>query len=101
MQRKFDCCKDENYGFEADVNLEPKERTGPKVVNGYQWGTSLGKGTPPHQAVLVFILNVGAWGKVKRVTHLETQRECAVKVFYCALLQRKLKNGIQLLRQYS
>ena len=56
-----------------------------KIINGYEWKEEIGK---------------GAWGKVRRVVHLESGEDCAVKILYKCTLSRKIKDGIKLFQQY-
>lgn len=52
-----------------------------KIINGYQWAEVVGKGT---------------WGKVRRVIHLASGTEAAVKIVYRARISRKIRNGLEL-----
>jgi len=57
-----------------------------KIISGYEWREEIGR---------------GAWGKVRRVVHLGSGEECAVKILYRYTLGRKIKDGIRLFEQYS
>lgn len=98
--------EEEEEEEEQILEFEGNARVGPKVINGYEWGETLGRGIGWAPSLIRPITAhtrnspIGAWGKVRRVIHLATQRPCAVKIFYRSLLQRRLKNGIPLLRQY-
>jgi serine/threonine protein kinase len=42
------------------------------------------------------MLLTGTWGKVRKVVHVDSGEECAVKIVYRSTLARKIRNGIQL-----
>lgn len=55
-----------------------------KVVSGYQWAEVVGRGT---------------WGKVRRVIHLASGTEAAVKIVYRMRISRKIRRGLALFYQ--
>lgn len=54
-----------------------------KVINGHLWMEEIG---------------AGAWGKVRKVKRLEDDKIVAVKIMYTSKIKRKIKNGLQRLR---